>query len=328
MPNKLHGRATTTPLIRKQIQESTDTIKVLAKRYNINQNTVLKWKNRKHVTDLRPGPPARSKALTRQEEAAVVAFRKHTLLPLDDCLYTLRKILPKLTRSCLYRCFKRHGINRLPHLDKKPLKKEKKHFKKYMPGYVHVDITQVYTEEGKLYLFVAIDRTTKFCFALLYNEQTAKNAVDFVQRMVKHFPNIIHKILTDNGLQFTYHDKIKRQFHPFFVACKALNIEHRLTRAYHPWTNGQVERMNRTIKEGTVKKYFYRNHETLSIHLRSFLDVYNYTQKLKTLEGMTPFEKCCLYLQSEEGKGSKNLNYEFSKPYMTRNSVFRGLIQG
>ena len=60
MGNKLHGRATTTPLIRKQIQESSDSIKALARLYNINHNTVLKWKNRGHVTDLRPGPVARS----------------------------------------------------------------------------------------------------------------------------------------------------------------------------------------------------------------------------------------------------------------------------
>ena len=51
----------------------------------------------------------RSTVLSIEEEAIVVAFRKHTLLPLDDCLYA-----PRLTRSSLHRCYQRHGISRLP----------------------------------------------------------------------------------------------------------------------------------------------------------------------------------------------------------------------
>ena len=124
MSNKIHGRATTTPAIRKAIQESTNTILTLAKRYGINPKTVLKWKHRKSVKDQRPGPEAKSTSLTRTEEAAVITFRKHTLLPLDDCLYALQKTIPHLTRSSLHRCLQRHGISRLPHLDE-PKKKTK-----------------------------------------------------------------------------------------------------------------------------------------------------------------------------------------------------------
>ncbi len=85
----------------------------------------------------------------------VVAFRWHTLLPLDDdCLYALQPTIPHLTRSSLHRCLKRHGILRLPDVEGDKPKQQK--FKRYPIGYFHIDIAEVRTEEGKLYLFVAI----------------------------------------------------------------------------------------------------------------------------------------------------------------------------
>ena len=270
MGNKLHGRATTTPGYQKKIQESTETIKALAQRYGINHNTVKKWKKRKSTEDQKCGPQSRSTTLTRNEEAAIVAFRKHTKASLDDCFYTLKKEIPALTRSSLYRCLKRHDINKLPSAENQKEKKEKKKFATYPPGYVHVDITQVYTEEGKLYLFVGIDRTTKFCFVRIYKDQTAQTAVKFLREMQASFPNLINKILTDNGLQFTRH-KGDKEGHIFTQTCKELAIEHRTTQPFHPWTNGQVERMNRTLKEATVKKFYYQDHLTLNKHLQVFV---------------------------------------------------------
>lgn len=45
--------------------------------------------------------------LAEAEEALVVAFRRHTQLPLDDCLYALQPSIPHLTRSALHRCLQR-----------------------------------------------------------------------------------------------------------------------------------------------------------------------------------------------------------------------------
>lgn len=114
----------------------------------------------------RMGPKeARSTVLTPEDEAIIVAFRRHTLLPLDDCLYGLQPTLPHLTRSSLHRCLERHGISRRPEMEcDKP---KKKRFADYPIGYMHIDIAEVRTEEGKLYLFVAIDRTSKLAFAKL-----------------------------------------------------------------------------------------------------------------------------------------------------------------
>ena len=94
----------------------------------------------------------------------------HTLLPLDDCLYALQPTIPHLTRSSLHRCLQRHGIARLPEVEgDKPAKKK---FKAYPIGYFHIDIAEVRTEEGKLHLFVAIDRTSKFAFVELHEKAT------------------------------------------------------------------------------------------------------------------------------------------------------------
>ena len=81
--------------------------------------------------------------------------------------------------------------------------------------------------------------------------------------------------------------------HSFDLACAQNDIDHRLTKPNHPWTNGQVERMNRTIKEATVRRYYYDSHERLRAHLATFLDAYNYAKRLKTLNGLTPFEYIC-----------------------------------
>ena len=99
----LHGSATTTHAIRAAIQRSKATAKELAERHGLNPKTVAKWKKRTFVHDAPMGPKnPRSTVLSVEEEAIVVAFRKHTLLPLDDCLYALQATIPHLTRSSLH----------------------------------------------------------------------------------------------------------------------------------------------------------------------------------------------------------------------------------
>ena len=48
--------------------------------------------------------------------------------------------------------------------------------------------------------------------------------------------------------------------------------------------------MNRTIKDGTVKRYHYDSHGQLVRHLDDFVDAYNFARRLKTLRGLTPYE--------------------------------------
>ena len=231
----------------------------------------------------------RSTSLTQEEEALVVAFRKHTLLPLDDCLYALQPTISHLSRSTLHRCLQRHGISRLPDTRDKP---KKKAFKKYPIGYFHIDIAEVNTEEGRLYLFVGTrDRTSKFAYAELHERQKRATAVGFFRRLIDAVPYQIHTVLTDNGIQFTNRKKDRWAFrHLFDRVCHENGIEHRLTKPNPPWTNGEA-----TARSGdaTVKRYHYRTHDELRQHLATFLMAYNYAKRLKALRGLTPHEYIC-----------------------------------
>jgi transposase len=171
MGQVLHGSATTTEAVRRAIQNSQESLRALSRRYGVNQKTVSKWKKRTSLADLLTGPKEpHSTVLSLEQEAIIVTFRRHTLLPLDDCLYALQPTIPHLTRSSLHRCLQRHGISRLP--DVECHKEPKKKFKRYPIGYFHVDIVEVHTAQGRLYLFVAIDRTSKFAFVQLVEKAT------------------------------------------------------------------------------------------------------------------------------------------------------------
>jgi transposase InsO family protein len=302
----LHGSATTTGVVRRAIQRSSDSLRALSKRYGINPKTVAKWKKRTSVADLPTGPRTpRSTVLSIEDEAVVVAFRRHTLLPLDDCLYALQPTIPRLSGSALHRCVQRHGISRLPEVGgDKPAKQR---FKRYPIGYFHIDLAEVQTAEGKLNLFVAIDRTSKFAFVRLEKRAGKMEAAQFLRDLLQALPYRIHTVLTDNGIQFTNRALNARAFaHIFDRVCSENGIEHRLTKVRHPWTNGQVERTNRTIKEATVKRFHYDNHSQLQRHLADFIDAYNYARRLKALSGLTPYEFVCKCWTSEPDRYTLN----------------------
>ena len=103
-----HGSATTTHAVRAAIQRSQASLAQLSRELGINPKTVAKWRKRATVEDMKTGPTEpRSTVLTEAEKAAIVAFRRHMLLPLDDCLYALRPSIQHLNRSALDRCLQR-----------------------------------------------------------------------------------------------------------------------------------------------------------------------------------------------------------------------------
>jgi len=187
-------------------------------------------------------------------------------------------------------------------------KPDKRKFKPYPIGYFHIDIAEVRTEAGKLHLFVAIDRTSKFAFVELHEKATTRVSGDFLRHLLEAVPYRVHTVLTDNGIQFTtpgaggsavpeIRDAMAKgelfRAHAFEYACAEAGIDHRTTKPKHPWTNGQVERMNRTIKDATVKRFHYTDHDQLRRHLADFVAAYNFGRRLKTLKGLTPYEFIC-----------------------------------
>jgi transposase InsO family protein len=79
----------------------------------------------------------------------------------------------------------------------------------------------------------------------------------------------------------------------FDMRCRENGIEHRLTKIKHPWTNSQVGRMNRTIKDATLKRCYYDSHSQLKNHLTDFINAYKFGKRLKTIKGLTPCEYIC-----------------------------------
>jgi transposase InsO family protein len=237
------------------------------------------------------GPTPASTVLTAEEEAIAVAFRQHTQLPLDDGLYALPATIPHLSRSALHRLLQRHGSSRLPAPE--PAEKKKK-FKDYPIGYRHVDFAEVHPEEGRVYLFVAIDRTRKLAFAELQPRAPKMLAADFLRRVLTAIPYKVHKVLTDNGTQFgnrPHHVYAWR--HIFDRVCAEHGLGHRFTKPAHPWTNGQVGRFNRTLKEATVQRYHYQTTAQLNDHLQAFLRAHNHGKRRKRVRGKTPHEFIC-----------------------------------
>ncbi len=232
-----------------------------------------------------------------------------------------------MTRSSLHRCLQRHGISRLPDVEGDRPQRSK--FKRYPIGTFHIDIAEVRTQEGKLYLLVAIDRTSKFAYVELHEKATRRVAGNFLRALAAAVPYKIHTVLTDNGTHFTEPsgetwtpaeikqmraDKILFRCHAFEGACADQDIEHRLTKPRHPWTNGQALRMNRTIKDATVKRFHYDDHDQLRQHLADFVAAYNFARRLKTLRGLTPYEAICKAWTDEPSRFINDPHHQIPGP--------------
>ena len=294
MASILHGCARTTPRIRAEFQASKKSSRALAAAYGLNPKTVAKWRGRAETADASMGPKAaRSTVLTPAEEAIVVEFRRRTLIPLNEVLGCLRDTIPNLSRSALHRCLQRHGISRRPTSE---TAQTRRRFKAYEIGYVHMDSCELRHGGGKLIMFLAIDRVLRVTYVEFHDSAGKMKGSAFLKNVVTAFPYKLHMVLTDNGMAFADLPKHRtgpsRRFlgsHMFTRVC----IEHRLPKPYHPWTKGQAERMNRTVKDATVEVFHDENLESLKAHVLAFVAAYNFAKHLKALHWKTPFQTVC-----------------------------------
>jgi len=294
----LHGSARTTPSLRAEFKASQDSTRALASRYGVNPKTVAKWRARDTPHDAKMGPKnPHSTVLTAAEEAIIVAFRQKTRLALDDVMGCLKDTIPNLSRSALHRCLQRNNISRLPAAE---AAEKRKRFKTYEIGYVHIDSCELRHAEGKLVMFLAIDRVSKFTYVEFHEHAGKMQGAAFLRSVVEAFPYRIHIVLTDNGMAFADLPKNRqgptRTYlgpHIFDRVCNEYGVEHRLTKPYHPWTNGQAERMNRTVKDATLKVFHYDTIQSLKAHVIAFVTAYNFSKHLKAIQWQTPFQAIC-----------------------------------
>ncbi len=296
MKQEYHSNAVTNLHIRSQIKTSNLTNLELATKYNTSTATISKWKNRKKLSDKSSAPHNIQYSLSGFEQNLAVSIRKTTWLSLDEIWEMLLDKNTIITRSSLYRTFCRNDVNKVP----KQKREKAKKFKEYEPGYLHIDVTYLPKFDGaKYYLFVAIDRATRTLFYEVYDAKTSENAELFMNNCLEFFPFSITHILTDNGLEFTNRlIKSKKGLlctkpSKLDVVCEKNNIDHRLTKPATPKTNGMVERVNSTIKNGTILKETYKNTEEMSIALNAFLIHYMLYKRhggvRKELNVKTPF---------------------------------------
>jgi hypothetical protein len=279
--------------VRRAIHQSQESLAKLAQRSDLTPKTVATWQQRSHVRDAPMGPkPCHAPVLTREEEALLVAFRRHTWLPLDAGRYAWPATLPQLTRSARQRCLQRHGISRLP--DMASEQPGEKTFQAYPSGSCHLDIAEVRTEEGQRHLCGAGDRACQFASAAWHGGAHTRIAAQFRRNWIAARPYQIHTALTDHGIQFTTRQRAIDAFDQIVDrVCRDNGSDHRLTTINHPWTNGQGERMNRTLEEAPVRRYHDETHDHLKAHLHAFLRADNFATRLKTLKGLTPDGYIC-----------------------------------
>ncbi len=301
MTQALHSQARTTHLIREEIRNSTLPQAELARLYNVTRQTIRKWQDRESSVDGSHCPKTMYTTLTPDQELIVVELRRTLLLPTDDLLAVTREFInPAVSRAGLGRCLRRHGVSDLRDLvvQDSAAPAAKKTFKDYEPGFLHIDIKylpQMPDETARRYLFVAIDRATRWVFIEIYADQTESSSVDFLAKVKAACPIKICKLLTDNGSQFTdrFTSKSKKKepsgHHVFDRLCKQFEIEHRLIPPRHPQTNGMVERFNGRVSD-IVKQTRFGSATELESTLRNYVKIYNHNIPQRALKHHTPIQ--------------------------------------
>src|SRR5271169_6182070 len=275
MDLKLHANATTTPRTRAYIQNSAASNSALARELGVHSRTVARWKARPDVRDRSTRPHRLATTMTQWEEALIVELRRSLALPLDDIVEAMRRCInPALSRSAINRCLQRHAISACLTAEKAPAVA----FHTDAPaGFIHIDVKYLPPlNRRRSYAYVAIDRATRFVYLEILPDRRGQTAAGFLERFLASFPLEVHTILTDNGSEFTDRFAVYKKgkpedkpsgTHPFDRACAAHTITHRLTRPFHPQTNGMVERFNRRLGD-----HLGRMPQNRAAHHRRFLD--------------------------------------------------------
>ena len=289
----IHPCARTTPAVRAEIARSRESSGVLARRYGVSTETVRKWRKRgpADCQDRSARPHKLPWKASEEERAIVCALRRSTGFPLDDLTFIVTHFLPHLNRDAVYRILKAEGLNRLPSADR--TRKPHGTFKECELGFVHLDVKhlpKLRDRDGvirKRYLYVAIDRCSRWVHLAVKDDETTAAATAFLEA-IRAFPFQVTHVLTDRGSCFVAE--------AFEAACRKLKVEHRTTRPYTPRTNGMAERFNGRVQR-EVLGITIHSHADLETLLHGFNRAYN-TRRQRVLGGVSPDEAVRRRLES------------------------------
>ena len=297
----IHPNARTTPAVRIEIARSHESSGVLAQRFGVSTETVRKWRKRgpANCQDRSARPHKLPWKASEEERAIVCALRRSTGFPLDDLTFVVTHFLPHLNRDAVYRILKAEGLNRLAPGDQ--ARKPHGRFKAYELGFVHLDVKhlpKLRDRDGvtrKRYLYVAIDRASRFVHLAVKNDETTASATAFLKEAIRAFPFQVTHVLTDRGSCFTAD--------AFEAACRKLKVEHRTTRPYTPRTNGMAERFNGRVQR-EVLGITIHSHRDLEVLLHGFNRAYN-ARRQRVLGGLSPDEAVRRRLEAEPRLASR-----------------------
>jgi transposase len=302
---ELHANATTTPRTRAYIQRSSASVAALATELGVSEKTVRRWRGRSEVSDRSHRRHRLGQSTSPEQEALICGLRADVGLGLDDLVEVMQRCVDaSLSRSAIYRCLKRYGISgRVDLPAAAPGRFEPQPF-----GFVHIDLKHLTRlRQAKSYVFVAIERVTRFVYVEIVTHRDSRTIAGCLERFLVAFGHPVHTILTDNGSEFTDRFAVDMRgkplgkpsgAHPFDLVCADQCIEHRLTKPYHPQTNGMVERFNRRIAEAIHNapkagrnngKNRFDTHAERNAYVHDFVDAYNRT-RLRCLNYTTPLQ--------------------------------------
>lgn len=278
----------TSRALRERIRASDESTRALARRLGLDRRTVAKWRARASIEDEPRGPKTKGpRALSLGDEAIIVAFRRLTLLSLDDCHYALKAAIPYLTRSSLQRCLVRNGLNRLDQIRGLGDRVTPEGL-----GYVFVNAMPITTAEGLIYFYSAFDPASKLIYSRGYAEMDAAAAAAFLEDLVDCWPYQVRKVTTEDDPIFISPGAGPRSrgaSAPFARACATLGVGHDVVPRAALWPidtdqplwpcppNAPRQRSRSATREGSVA------------YMQRWIRLYTFKVRLKALRGLTPY---------------------------------------
>jgi len=298
----VYRTARTTPLSRITLLDKAARVGVAeaARQMGVSRQTVYRWRRRAAELEDRSCRPRRSPRRTAPErEAALLAARLEWRWGPDRL-----GPLTGIARRTAYRILRRFNMHRLRELfpEERP---RRGRFIARAPGeIVQIDVksasglrrgggrwherlsqeTRKREHVGWQQVHVAIDAASRHAYLEFRAGLRGEDCSSFLRSAIAHFDArgiTVRRILTDNGPGYLARS--------FARACQDLGVRHTRIKPRHPWTNGRVERFNRTLKRECLHggEHFTTDEER-RYHASLWLAFYNSQRPHTALGGLTP----------------------------------------